>query len=119
VTYHPVDQLPGTLLSDFGVVPHDRTDERLIGEVIERKGFWRLIPPNDGNESLGVAPPDDDRDGMADDWEREHGGDLVPNGHELHPEYDNIEIYLEHCVQQRFRRRQPVSIPATAFPMAP
>ncbi|MFM7163227.1 MAG: hypothetical protein ACKO3P_22985, partial [Planctomycetaceae bacterium] len=107
VTYHPVDQLPGVLLSDFGVVPHDRTDERLIGEVIERKGFWRLIPPNDGNESLGVAPPDDDRDGMADDWEREHGGDLVPNGHELHPEYDNIEIYLEHCVQQRFRRRQP------------
>lgn len=119
VKYTAVEGLMAEVLSDFGVLPHDKTDQRLIAEVLERRGYWKLLPPNDGNESYGRALPDLDRDGMADEWEREHGGDLQPNGHELHPEYDNIELYLEHCVQQRRQRRQPVSVPAEAWPIAP
>jgi len=116
VQYTPVDQVMEVVLSLFGVVPHDRTDQRLIREVLERQGNWRLLPIDDKNEEYGRPVPDLDRDGMPDEWERTRGKDLDPNGHDLHPEYENIEIYLAERAEQRLRLATPVHVPPSAFP---
>lgn len=50
---------------------------RIVQEVIDRAGSWGAHHPDDYLEGLvpGEPPTDADADGMADDWESDHGLD--------------------------------------------
>ena len=75
-------------------------------------GGWKLKAPDDKNIYDGTPRVDNDRDGMADDWEKAHGpgqgGDLKPNGHDLHKAYDNIEVYLNELAEALLKAAEPV-----------
>jgi hypothetical protein len=45
---------------------------------------------------------------MPDDWEQKNGGDLDPNGHELHKTYDNVEVYLHQVMEEHLRNAPKV-----------
>lgn len=94
ITYLPVVENVGKVLSIFGSLPRDNTDTRLLNEILTHTGEWKLAAPDDNNSYAGTAETDLDDDGMPDNWEQNNGGDLHPNGHELHSIYDNLEIYL-------------------------
>ena len=96
------------VLSRFGAHPRDNTDQRLLNELLTHRGEWKLEMPDDKNVYAGVPQADQDNDGIADDWERQHGGDLAPNGHELHQDYDNIEVYLQQLMAERLQAAPPV-----------
>lgn len=96
----PVDITPPPvntprLLRLFGALPHDATDQRLYKEFVTRTGEWKLEIRDDKNEYTGEPLADQDDDGMPDSFEAKHGKDLKPNGHDLNPVYDNLEIYLQ------------------------
>lgn len=99
VTYDPVAKATDEVMSKFGALPRDNTDARLLNELLTHKGEWKLQMPDDKNVYPGEPKPDKDADGMADEWEQKNGGDLKPNGHELHAAYDNIEIYLNQLME--------------------
>jgi hypothetical protein len=94
VTTHQVDQAYDVILDKFGAFPRDNTDTRIEGEVRSGTGQWKQNKSNDNNTYTGSAPADTDNDGMADAWEQDNGGNLDPNGHDLHQTYDNIEVYI-------------------------
>jgi len=108
VTQNP-DSAYETVLKHFGPFPRDNTDLRLEDEVRNGKGGWRANRVNDNNTYSGTAPADTDNDGMADQWEQSNGGDLLPNGHNLHAEYDNIEVYI-NMIADSIVGRAPVDI---------
>ena len=72
-------------------------------------GKRKLEIPDDGNVYEGAPREDADSDGMADAWEAAHGGNLKPNGHELDPVYDNIEVYLNELAADLMRDAEPVN----------
>ena len=94
-------------MSRFGAHPRDNTDQRLLNELLTHRGEWKLEMPDDKNVYAGAPQADKDNDGMADDWERQHGGDLAPNGHELHQDYDNLEVYLQQLMAERLQAAPP------------
>jgi len=82
----------------------DAVDQRLIRDVREGTGP-ESRPISDPAEvgglpeiDPGVACPDADHDGMPDEWEMVHPPlDPAKNdasGYDLHPDYTNIEVYL-------------------------
>jgi pectate lyase len=83
------------VLAHFGAMPRDNTDKRLASEVDNRTGMWRLVRPSDNNLYVEtVLELDQDNDGLPDEFERKHGKNLSTNGHDLHTDYENIEVYL-------------------------
>jgi hypothetical protein len=83
----------------------DSVDERIVNDVIN--GTGHIIDDEDevgGWPMLNSlpAPTDSDHDGMPDLWETSHG--LNPNdandrnGHNLDPDYTNLEVYLDWLV---------------------
>ena len=108
LTYFPVQQNLDEVMAKFGAWPRDNTDKRLLNEVLMCSGAWKLQLPDDHNQYAGTPRPDQDRDGMADNWEQAHGGNLSPNGHDLHPDYENIEMYLNYLHDQLMQAAQPV-----------
>ncbi|MFQ5809449.1 MAG: hypothetical protein ACE5JM_07510, partial [Armatimonadota bacterium] len=109
ITYIPVEQNIDEVMSKFGTFPRDNTDRRLLRELLTRTGEWKLEIPDDGNVYEGAPREDADNDGMADAWEAAHGGDLEPNGHELDPTYDNVEVYLNELAANLVREAEPVN----------
>jgi hypothetical protein len=99
VTYSSVEENLNTVVAHFGAWPRDNTDKRLVDELKTRTGAWKLYRYADHNSYAGTAEPDADHDGIPDAWEQARGGDLSPNGHDLHDQYDNIEIYLQHRME--------------------
>ncbi|MCG8552015.1 MAG: hypothetical protein MI799_16570 [Desulfobacterales bacterium] len=95
VTYLDAEKNMDEVISKFGALPRDNTDLRLQKELLTRTGSWKLEKPLDNNDYSGTPNKDTDRDGMADEWENQNGGNLKPNGRDLSPDYDNIEIYLQ------------------------
>lgn len=95
-------------LAEAGAWPRDAADARVVDSVIDRTSADNRAPsPKLYNVSQvggwptlwpGTPPADDDRDGMADVWEEDHGlnpddpedrnGDLDGDG------YTNLEEYL-------------------------
>ena len=73
-------------------------------------GGWKLDMPDDNNSFVGEPRVDKDRDGMADDWETQHGGDLELGGHDLHKIPDNIEIYLNDLADELVKQIQPIAV---------
>ncbi len=81
----------------------DAVDIRIVGEV--RNGTGKII---DDEEQVGgwpelksAEPPDDsDKDGMPDDWEKQHGFDpddpADGNGDSDADGYTNLEEYLNN-----------------------
>lgn len=65
------------VLECAGAFPRDVVGTRIVQEVIDRSGTWGAHHPDDYLEGLvpGEPPVDADADGMADDWESEHGLD--------------------------------------------
>ncbi|MFN9373722.1 MAG: hypothetical protein ACK6D3_17705 [Planctomycetaceae bacterium] len=111
----PVDLMPAPentlqVLRWFGAWPRDVTDQRLYHEFVTRTGEWRLEPRDDKNEYSGEPQADQDDDGMPDSFEAQHGKDLKPNGHELHPVYDNLEIYLQQRAEELVAAAPPISL---------
>ena len=100
LTYQPLPQAVNAVMARFGALPHDATDQRLQGELLTRTGAWKLTMPEDKNVAAGQAAPDDDGDGMPDAWEKKHGGDLDPHGHDLHEQYENLEVYLQGRIDE-------------------
>ena len=100
LTYQPLPQAVNAVMARFGALPHDATDQRLQRELLTRTGAWKLTMPEDKNVAAGQAAPDDDGDGMPDAWEKKHGGDLDPHGHDLHEQYENLEVYLQGRIDE-------------------
>ena len=100
LTYQPLPQAVNAVMARFGALPHDATDQRLQRELLTRTGAWKLTMPEDQNVAAGQAAPDDDGDGMPDAWEKKHGGDLDPHGHDLHEQYENLEVYLQGRIDE-------------------
>ncbi len=108
ITYVPVEENLDLVLTQFGALPRDMTDSRLVKELLTRSGEWKLDIPDDGSVYEGEPVVDTDRDGMPDEWEKRHGRDLETNGHDLDPEYDNIEVYLNERAAQLVKDAKPV-----------
>jgi hypothetical protein len=92
------------VLNRAGAWPRDPMNERTVGEV--RNGTGELGQLSDSLITSGPEPPaDEDRDGMADAWEREQGldpsdpsdasGDLDDDG------YTNVEEYINMLARDR------------------
>ena len=80
---HP---LPGIIDSPWDTRPADAPDN------------WTPYP----ELKQGKVEEDTDGDGMPDKWEKRHG--LNPNmadanGHQLDPDYDNIEVYINSLIE--------------------
>ena len=110
VAITPVPENAVRVLRLFGALPHDRTDARLLAEFIQRTGEWKMEPPKDENEYHGDRIPDQDHDGLPDAFEAQHKKDLKPNGHDLHPVYDNIEVYLQQRSTQLEEEAPPLEL---------
>jgi hypothetical protein len=111
------------------VLPNrDTLDQRIIvnmlkgsGKIIDVQGGFPHGTPFEQTlvawPSLQSSAPllDSDQDGMPDDWELKHG--LQPNNPEdallntLHPEYNNIEVYLNALVQLPKEVAQSLTLP--------
>jgi len=100
VKTHGADEAYRLVLEKFGAFPRDKTDRRIAREIREGTGVWRSKKSDDKNKYAGKAPKDKDKDGMPDSWEKKNGGDLKPNGHDLHKVYDNIEVYLNELADK-------------------
>ncbi|MGQ9661249.1 MAG: pectate lyase family protein [Kiritimatiellia bacterium] len=108
LTYDTVAKSVDGVLSKFGAHPRDNTDKRLLNELLTHTGEWKMEMPKDRNIYVGEGKADNDNDGMADEWEKKNGGNLAPNGHELHKDYDNIEVYLEELMTELLKAAPPV-----------
>ena len=103
VTTHSYREAYDLILQQVGasLPKRDAVDQRLVKEVVERKGRF-IDHPNDVGgwpQLRGVQPPQDaDRDGMPDMWEREHKLDPAnPHDHREDADddgYTNIEEWL-------------------------
>jgi pectate lyase len=87
------------VLACAGAFPRDVVDARVIAEVEARGGSWGAKYPQDLMAGLTAeaAPVDADDDGMADDWELQHGLDPADGGDHaaIQPSgYTAIETYL-------------------------
>jgi len=94
----PAKQIFGEVLNRSGAWPRDAVDQRLVLEVIQRRG---QIPTTPGRITpLVEAPPytDTDRDGMSDMWEEKNGLDPHHNDAwkiQKGRETTNLERFLE------------------------
>ena len=79
VTVEPPDAAFESVLAIAGAFPRDQITIETVDDVRTGGGDWSPDPPSDLLAGLtpGIAPADGDRDGMADDWETEHGLDPV------------------------------------------
>jgi hypothetical protein len=109
ITYIAVEKNIDEVISKFGALPRDNTDRRLVKELLTRTGGWKLEMPEDNNIYGGEPRADNDRDGMADDWEAKHGGNLEPGGHDLHRVYDNLEVHLNELAETLARQAEPIA----------
>jgi len=108
ITYQPLPQAVDAVMSRFGALPHDATDQRLQQELLTHTGEWKMAQPDDKNVYEGTAAPDGDGDGMPDAWEKKKGRDLAPNGHDLDKRYENIEVYLQDRMEQLLEKASDV-----------
>jgi len=102
VTTHSANEAIEIVLSEAGAHPwnRDAVDVRIVEDV--RDGGGSIIDSQDevgGWPSLarGTPPVDADRDGMTDDWEREHGcsPSRADNNEDVDGDgYTNLENYL-------------------------
>ena len=121
ITYTPSDQLATWMVANAGAFPRDALDQRLMADIragridersygtahvddAERLSFMPGPPP--------AAPPDTDRDGMPDEWERAHGLDPAQQDHNGtsvcrqslgYDGYTNLEVYLNELADRRVR----------------
>ncbi|MCJ7544379.1 MAG: pectate lyase [Phycisphaerae bacterium] len=95
------------IVEEVGAVcpQRDQVDALLVRQLLDQQGGIiasqaELGLPNDGFGELaaGTPPPDTDRDGMPDDWERKHGLDpndpADRNGDVTGDGYTHVEKYL-------------------------
>jgi hypothetical protein len=109
LTYQPLPEAVNAVMTRFGALPHDATDQRLQRELLTHTGEWKMKMPDDKNVYQGRAEPDGDGDGMPDVWERKRGRDLTPNGHDLDERYENLEVYLQERMDQFVKAVPPVT----------
>jgi len=85
----------------------DIIDTRIVNDVLNKTGH-SIVDTNSQPEggwpalSSWPAPTDSDHDGMPDLWEASHGLNANDasdrNGHDLDPNYTNLEVYLDWLV---------------------
>ena len=76
ITTWPSRDVVRLVLEQAGALPHDETDQRLVREFRQREGSCGApdrrrntpFPP----PATGTPLPDQDQDGMPDEWERQH-----------------------------------------------
>ncbi|TWT81148.1 hypothetical protein CA13_25960 [Planctomycetes bacterium CA13] len=115
VSYTPVKKNLNQVATYFGALPRDNTDKRVLRELSTRSGGWKLEIPDDKNVYAGDVRPDADLDGIDDRWEAKKGGDLNPHGHELDPNYENMEVYLNDLAQSLVADCVPVDLQNAEF----
>jgi pectate lyase len=85
----------------------DIIDTRIVKDVLNKTGhsiYDTNAQPEGGWPALNSlpAPTDSDHDGMPDIWEMSHGLNANDasdrNGHDLDPNYTNLEVYLDWLV---------------------
>ncbi len=98
------------LLSQAGAFPRDLVDQRVLTEVRSRTGHIRHQPGTIPAARAQMPPPDTDRDGMPDAWERGNGSrpdvadpwkDANGNG------VPNLNEYLDHAHRQLMMATEP------------
>ncbi|QAY78035.1 polysaccharide lyase family 1 protein [Sphingosinicella sp. BN140058] len=109
------DQAYGRVLAGAGAFPRDDIDRRVIEDVRTRRGRIKTAPGSIPPTSDATAPyPDQDRDGMADDWERQMRTD--PQRPDAWGDADedgdyNLDEFLDHL-----HRRLTAAPPSSARP---
>ena len=94
LTLQPAMENLSNVLSSFGALPRDNTDKRLVSEILTKSGNWKYDKPMDGNVYHHNLLQDSDGDGLPDSFEQTYSKNLHPNGHDLDPVYENMEVYL-------------------------
>ncbi len=97
------------VLASAGGLPRDAVTSRTVREVRDSAGEWGRHAPADLLEGLTVlpAPPDADRDGIADAWEQAHGldpADSADNGKPMPSGYTAIEEYANQLAAELIAR---------------
>ena len=105
ITVDEADAAYEAVLSKAGAFPRDAVTTRTVEEVRERGGAWGVNEPADLLAGLRTTdPPDDeDADGMAYAWEREHG--LDPSNPSDHAQtvasgYTAVEEYVNELAEE-------------------
>jgi hypothetical protein len=101
VTTSPAVEAYAQVLDFAGAWPRDAMNSRTVAEV--RAGTGQLGKQDDPLLQGGAAPPeDDDRDGVADEWERAHGmnpSDPADASQRDSSGYSKIELYVNELAQ--------------------
>ncbi len=115
VTTQTADEASDLVLAQVGCLPRDAVSARTMAEARTRTGTWGRHGPDGGlMEGLtpGKAPPDSDKDGMPDEWEKARGlnpnnpadnSGIVPAGAspgDRHKGYTYIEYYINDCADR-------------------
>ncbi|MCW9706587.1 pectate lyase family protein [Fodinibius salsisoli] len=105
-TYAPREAFEKVLVHGGASLPNrDAVDKRIVNDIKNRRGA--IINSQDevgGWPELKstTAPTDTDRDGMPDQWEKNHDLDPAKDtdaaAYTLSEHYTNIEVYLNHLV---------------------
>ena len=105
VSMQPPAEAAAAVLDRAGAFPRDALTEETIADVREGAGDWEPDPPADLLEGLTATdpPPDDDRDGMADEWEAAHGLDASDGDDHatvMGSGYTAIEAYVNELADE-------------------
>lgn len=119
VPTQPTEEAYQLVLNDVGAsYRRDTLDQRIINDVKDRTG--RIIDVQGGyphgtpyEQTVNAwptlkplpAPPDTDKDGMPDEWEKKNGLDPAAaadaSATTLHKFYTNVEVYINSLLHQK------------------
>ncbi len=100
----PSTDVLARVLGGAGAMPRDDFDQRIVSDVLARKGELIAEPGILPALAAGEAPLDDDHDGMADVWERTSGvDDQIANSWEDADGdgWSNLAEYLDFAHRER------------------
>jgi hypothetical protein len=104
VTTQPAMEAYELVLKRAGAFPRDAVTRRTIEEVRTGTGDWGRREP-EGGLMAGLKPaqppPDGDKDGMADEWEKTRGRDPArdDSAEMLDGGYTAIEVYVNELAE--------------------
>lgn len=122
ITYTPCGRLVEAMVAEVGAFPRDPMDRRLLHHPASGTFDPADLATNPAGDALALGfdpasppavPPDGDRDGMPDAWERAHGLDPAADDHSgtslskaaMGVEgYTNLEVYLHELAVERVER---------------
>jgi hypothetical protein len=111
VATHKATEACEMVLKQAGAFPRDAVTRRTIEEVRSGKGDWGRREPEGGlmaGLTPAQSPPDADKDGMPDEWEKKNGLDPAKDdsAKSMPDAYTAIEVYLNELAERVIREEK-------------